>query len=79
MIELERKLEITAKTKDPIVNKASQASFNSNGKIVLRNYNKFGDSKNEDEIYIFSEYETQAIIELFKRISSITQDKNLPF
>lgn len=53
-----------------------QASFNSDGKIVLRNYNTY--DKNNDEILILSSNETEAIIRLFKEIAKIVPD-SLPF
>ena len=50
-----------------------QASFNSDGRIVLRcGYSSIG-----DQIFVFSKYETEAIISLFKRIKQLSDD--LPF
>jgi hypothetical protein len=46
----------------------SQASFNSNGCLVLRNYNEYG--KDNDEIILLSETETNAIIRLFQKLKS---------
>ena len=53
-----------------------QASFNSQGNITLRNYDV--NNKNSDEIIILSAEETQAIIELFYRISTMMKHP-LPF
>ena len=44
----------------------SQASFNSDGCLVLRNYNQYG--KDNDEIIILSENKTGAIIRLFQKL-----------
>ena len=52
-----------------------QASINSNGNIVLRNYDI--QNKDSDEIIILSEKETEAIFELMKRIKKY--DNALPF
>lgn len=46
-----------------------QASFNSDGVLTLRNYNRW--DKNSDEIIIFSREETLAIVELFKAIKAL--------
>lgn len=47
---------------------ASQASFNSDGCIVLRNYDRY--NKNNDEIIVLNENETSAIIRLFQKLKS---------
>lgn len=47
-----------------------QASFNSDGYITLRNYNIT--DKNSDEIILLSAEETNAIINLFKTLKSIS-------
>ncbi len=44
----------------------SQASFNSDGCLVLRNYNEYG--KDNDEIIVLSETETGAILRLFQKL-----------
>ena len=54
----------------------SQASFNSDGNITLRNYDIR--NKNSDEIIILSAEETQAIIKLFFSIDKIARNQ-LPF
>lgn len=46
-----------------------QASFNSDGVLTLRNYNRT--DKNSDEIIVLSREETEAIIALFKAIKSL--------
>lgn len=51
----------------------SQASFNSDGVLTLRNY----DDKDKDEIIIFSHVETNAILELFRMMKNKNCD--LPF
>ena len=54
-----------------------QASFNSDGNITLRNYNRNDNS--EDEIMILSKTETNAIFELMYKISENTKNRVLPF
>jgi hypothetical protein len=54
-----------------------QASFNSDGNITLRNYDR--SSKDKDEIIIFSETETKALFALFYRMKDVRQNCNLPF
>lgn len=54
-----------------------QASFNSDGNITLRNYDR--SNKNKDEIIILSESETKAIFELFSKMGQINRAYNLPF
>lgn len=46
-----------------------QASFNSDGVLMLRNYNI--EDKNSDEIIIFSREETNAVVELFRAIKQL--------
>ena len=53
-----------------------QASFNSDGVITLRNYNI--NNKNSDELIILSYEETQAIVDLFKKLGNLTKN-SLPF
>ena len=43
-----------------------QASFNSQGCITLRNYNRY--DKDKDEIICLSDKETRAIINLFRKL-----------
>lgn len=65
---INRKMEsIETKTAMDSANR-SQASFNSNGCLVLRNYNEYG--KDNDEIILLSETETNAIIRLFQKLKS---------
>ena len=54
-----------------------QASFNSDGNITLRNYDR--SNKDKDEIIIFSEAETKALFGLFARMKDVGQRCNLPF
>ncbi|WP_308698817.1 hypothetical protein [uncultured Thomasclavelia sp.] len=51
-----------------------QAAFNSEGRITLRLYN---DSK-VDTMIVFTEEESRAIANLFKKFKDITED-DLPF
>lgn len=53
-----------------------QASFNSDGCITLRNYNRH--QKDKDEIIILNGDETVAIIKLFKQLGKHTIN-DLPF
>lgn len=54
-----------------------QASFNSDGNITLRNYDR--SDKSKDEIIILSESETLAICKLFKEFKKICLNNELPF
>lgn len=54
-----------------------QASFNSDGDITLRNYDR--SSKNKDEIIILSDAETNALFELFTKIGQKHKNYDLPF
>lgn len=54
-----------------------QASFNSDGNITLRNYDKR--NKDKDEIIILSESETKAVFELLHQIKKKTENYELPF
>lgn len=54
-----------------------QASFNSNGNITLRNYDRA--NKNKDEIIILSNSETKALFDLFSRFVQIKTNYDLLF
>jgi len=54
-----------------------QASFNSDGVITLRNYDR--SNKDKDEIIILSNTETEAIFALFSRIGQKNKNYDLPF
>ena len=54
-----------------------QASFNSDGNITLRNYDRSNNDK--DEIIILSDKETVAIFELFVKIKEKFKYTDLPF
>lgn len=54
-----------------------QASFNSDGHITMRNYDK--SNKNNDEIIILSNSETEALFALFSRIGQKEKKYDLPF
>lgn len=54
-----------------------QASFNSDGNITLRNYDR--SDKNKDEIIILSESETNAIFALFNKMMNKSKQYDLPF
>ena len=53
----------------------SQASFNSDGCITLRNYN----NDRDDEIIILTHDETHAILKLFSKLGTMNKNYNLPF
>lgn len=53
-----------------------QASFNSDGKITLRKYER---NNNQDEIVVFSSEETEALFALFSRIGTKCRNYTLPF
>lgn len=54
-----------------------QASFNSDGNITLRNYDR--SNKNDDEIVILSNSETNALFELFSKLGQVNKNYDLPF
>ena len=54
-----------------------QASFNSDGNITLRNYDN--SNKNNDEIIILSNSETEALFLLFSRMGQKNRNYTLPF
>jgi hypothetical protein len=54
-----------------------QASFNSDGNITLRNYDR--SNKNDDEIVILSNSETKALFELFSKLGQVNKNYDLPF
>jgi hypothetical protein len=54
-----------------------QASFNSDGNITLRNYDN--SNKNNDEIIILSNSETEALFLLFSRLGQKNRNYTLPF
>ena len=54
-----------------------QASFNSDGNITLRNYDRR--NKDKDEIIILSERETDALFALFSKMGQKNKNFDLPF
>lgn len=54
-----------------------QASFNSDGNITLRNYDRANKSK--DQIIILSSTETKALFALFSKIGQMNKNFDLPF
>ena len=54
-----------------------QASFNSDGNVTLRNYDR--SNKNKDEIIILSQSETKALFELFSKMGQMCKTYELPF
>ena len=54
-----------------------QASFNSDGNVTLRNYDRV--NKNKDEIIILTKSETQALFELFSKMGQSCRNYTLPF
>ena len=60
---IKRELKSTESTTE--IDYYSQASFNSNGNITLRNYTT---DKDKDEIIILSNEETRAIFNLIKEL-----------
>lgn len=54
-----------------------QASFNSDGNITLRNYDRA--DKNKDEIIILSNSETDALFALFSKMGQKNKAYDLPF
>ena len=54
-----------------------QASFNSDGNVTLRNYDR--SNKNRDEIIILSQSKTKALFDLFSKMGQMCNNYNLPF
>lgn len=54
-----------------------QASFNSDGNVTLRNYDRA--NKDNDEIIILSQSETKALFELFSKMGQMCKAYDLPF
>ena len=54
-----------------------QASFNSDGNITLRNYDR--SNKDKDEIIVLSDSETEALFLLFSRMGQKNKNYTLPF
>lgn len=54
-----------------------QASFNSDGRLTLRGYNIY--NQDNDEIILFSQSETRAVIELFREIADKIKSVDMPF
>lgn len=64
---------ITAKSNHSL---ECQASFNSDGVLTLRNYNR--SDKNSDEIIVLSREETEAIVKLFREFNRLNVP-DIPF
>lgn len=82
MIVIKRTMnaEEIVKTADNNINQYlpyCQASFNSDGNITLRNYDR--SNKNKDEIIILSNSETEALFALFSKIGQKNKNYDLPF
>lgn len=82
MIVIERNMEAEeiVKTADNNIDQYlpyCQASFNSDGNITLRNYDR--SNKNKDEIIILSNSETDALFALFSKIGQKQKNYDLPF
>lgn len=78
MITIKRKMFIEEKDHNTDKNLIHcQASFNSDGNITLRNYDR--SNKNSDEIIILSNTETEALFALFSRIGQKNKNYDLPF
>ena len=54
-----------------------QASFNSDGLITLRNYDR--SNKSKDEIILLSKSETKALFALFSELGQKNKNYDLPF
>lgn len=76
MILLKRKMTVE-RTESNEYLPCCQASLNSDGHITLRNFHS--DDKDNDEIIILSEGETNAIFKLFSKIGSKIKSFDLPF
>lgn len=77
MIKINRNITSDKVTSTSKSFKTCQASINSEGNIVLRNYS-YNDN-DTDEILILSDNETEAICALFSKIENISNRYSLPF
>ena len=82
MIVIKRNMNVTEaiKTADNNINEYlpyCQASFNSDGNITLRNYDR--SDKNKDEIIILSDSETNALFALFSKMGQKYKNYDIPF
>ena len=80
VIKREMQIEEKLRTADDNINDylpKSQASFNSDNCIVIRNYD--ASNKNKDEIIILTPTETNAIFLLFSSLGEKTKNYTLPF
>ena len=82
MIQIKRDMTATTKVKSAAHNideylPHCQASFNSDGAITLRNYDR--SNPNKDEIIILSNSETEALFALFSKIGQKNKNYVLPF
>lgn len=76
MIKIKRNMSIETNKNEEKYFSSCQASLNSDGNIILRNYDFI--NKNNDEILILSKEETNAIFKLFK-IFEKKVNSDLPF
>ena len=80
VIKREMIVEEKIRTADDNINEylpKSQASFNSDNCITIRNYD--ASDKNKDEIIILTPTETNAIFLLFSNLGEKTKNYTLPF
>lgn len=80
VIKRKMQAEVKIRTADDNIDEylpKSQASFNSDNCITIRNYDTR--NKNKDEIIILSPTETNAIFLLFSRLGEKTKNYTLPF
>lgn len=74
MLTITREMKTEEKKSNANFKPCCQASYNSDGNITLRNYDRY--NKDKDEIIILSDSETQAIIRLFRKLK---ENDILPF
>ena len=80
VIKREMQAEVKIRTADNNINEylpKSQASFNSDNCITIRNFD--ARNKNRDEIIVLTPTETDAIFLLFSRLGVRTKNYTLPF
>ena len=76
MVKIKRNMSIETNKNEGKYFSSCQANLNSEGNIILRNYDFI--NKNNDEILILSKEETNAIFKLFK-IFDKKVNSDLPF
>ena len=79
MLKIEREIVSRTMSENNTSLPQCQASFNSDGRIVLRNHDCYDVLNKQDEIIILTKSETRAIFELIFQYKKIKDIYDLPF